>query len=65
MSTTATPESTEALEVELPVCPRCLRVGKIPTGWFGGKDFCNGGSANSHPRVKMKKAKFRQIEEAK
>lgn len=52
--------ATEALSVELPVCPikDCRRVGKIPAGHFGGKEYCSGPIENSHKKVRMKRRTF-------
>jgi hypothetical protein len=56
---------TEALTVDLPVCPieSCRRVGKIPFGHYGGKEFCSGPMGNSHKKARMKKQTFRLVEE--
>jgi hypothetical protein len=63
MPATATPKPVEALDVQLPVCPICLRVGKIPLGHFGGKSTCSGPIGESHKRVSMKPRLFREVED--
>jgi hypothetical protein len=60
---TATSKPTEGVEVVLPRCPSCGRVGKIPIGHFGGKEFCSGPMGEGHKKVRMKKAAFRLVEE--
>jgi hypothetical protein len=61
MSATA----TQPLTVTLPVCPveSCRRIGKIPIGHFGGKEFCSGPIGEGHKKVRMKKATFQMVEE--
>jgi len=56
----------ETLTVELPVCPigHCRRIGKIPVGHYGGKEFCSGPMGNTHKKVRMQKRTFRLVEEA-
>lgn len=56
-------ESAGTVEVQLPVCPECQRVGKIPVDHFGGKEFCFGPNGQSHKKVRMKKGTFRMVEE--
>jgi hypothetical protein len=60
---TRTPKSSETLTVVLPVCPKCRRVGKIPAGYFGGKEYCSGPMANGHKKVRMEKRTFELVEE--
>jgi hypothetical protein len=56
--------ATETLTVELPVCPveSCRRVGKIPLGLYGGKEYCAGPTGNGHKKVRMVKGKFELVE---
>lgn len=56
--------TTEALEVQLPICLECQRVGKIPVGHYGGKEFCSGPIGHGHKKVRMKKATFRKVDDA-
>ena len=61
--TTVAPKTAEAVEVELPFCPTCKRIGKIPVGHFGGKESCSGPIREKHPSVRMKKRTFRLVED--
>jgi hypothetical protein len=46
------------LSVELPVCPTCDRIGKLPSH-LTRKDWCNGGvGKRQHKAVKMQKRVF-------
>jgi hypothetical protein len=45
--------SRTALQVELPVCPACSHVSKIPAGLFSGKGYCSGPADNRHKRMRM------------
>jgi len=60
MPATASAEK-QALEVDLPVCPTCLRVGKHPEGQYKG--FCVGPASETHRRVKTTRRRFREIME--
>jgi hypothetical protein len=62
-SAAATPKAQETLRVELPVCPICRRPGKIPAGYFGGKEYCAGPIAEPHKKVRMEKGTFELVEE--
>jgi hypothetical protein len=59
----AAPKSSEALTVDLPVCPTCQRVGKIPAGYYGGKEYCSGPMGEGHKKVRMVKRTFELVSE--
>lgn len=63
MSVTTTPKAPETLRVELPVCPQCHRIGKIPVGYYGGKEFCSGPMGQGHKKVRMTKRIFELVED--
>lgn len=50
------------LEVTLPVCDQCGRVGPLPLS-VARKDHCNGGLKNPHRQIRMKPRKFRLVED--
>lgn len=50
------------LSVELPCCPVCGRVGKLPAH-ITRKDWCNGGVANPHKVAKMERRTFVEVRE--
>lgn len=50
------------LTVLLPVCPTCKRVGKIPAGYYGGKEYCSGPAKEGHKKVRMEKRTFALVE---
>lgn len=54
--------TTEPLTVELPVCPKCGLVGKLPAH-ITRKDWCNGGAGKSHKVAKMERRVFREVRE--
>lgn len=54
----------DPLLVELPCCPVCGRIGKLPVNHFGGKSLCGGPVGNSHRRVSMKPRLFREVVES-
>jgi hypothetical protein len=49
------------LTVELPVCDRCGRVGKVPAAQFAGKDMCTGPANAPHSKVRTKKVRFQEV----
>lgn len=53
--------ATALLTVELPVCPTCRLVGKLPTNQFVGKGMCTGPVNASHPKVRMKVVRFQEV----
>jgi len=63
MATATAPKASEALTVELPVCPECKRVGKIPAGYYGGKEYCSGPAKDGHKKVRMEKRTFEMVGE--
>jgi hypothetical protein len=48
-------------EVELPVCPECGHISKLPAGLFSGKGFCSGPKDAQHKRVPMERRVFREV----
>ena len=60
---TAAPEAQETLQVRLPVCPTCRRVGKLPADHFRGKEYCVGSLGQGHKKVRMEKRTFELVEE--
>jgi len=50
------------LSVELPVCPQCGRIGKLPAH-ITRKDWCNGGAGKTHKVAKMEKRVFVEVRE--
>jgi hypothetical protein len=50
--------SPAALSVELPVCPACSHVSKVPAGLFSGQGFCKGPKGAPHKRVRMEVRRF-------
>lgn len=46
------------LEVTLPCCPTCSRVGKMPGDVYAGKTWCVGRTTERHKRVQMQPRKF-------
>jgi hypothetical protein len=54
------PTMTAPIEVELPVCPRCGRVGKQP-GATRISFSCSGGVKTPHPRTAMVARRFREV----
>lgn len=54
----------ERVEVILPVCPECRRVGKIVPANHTAvvKNFCRGPRDAEHPKTRMVDCKFRQVE---
>jgi hypothetical protein len=65
MATAAIDKASERLTVVLPVCPveTCRRVGKIPAGYYGGKEYCSGPMGNGHKKVRMVKRTFELVGE--
>jgi hypothetical protein len=63
MATATAPKSSETVEVELPMCPTCGRVSKLPVGYFGGKTYCHGPIGEKHKPIRMRPATFRLVEE--
>ena len=53
------------LTVELPVCPRCGHVSKVPAGLFSGDNYCAGPKSAIHKRVRMEVRKFRELPQPK
>jgi hypothetical protein len=51
----------DPLSVELPVCPTCSHVSKIPAGLFSGKGFCSGPKEYPHKRVRMVPRTFAEV----
>ena len=51
------------ITIELPVCPQCGHVSKIPAGLFSGKSFCSGPKVEPHKRVKMIDRRFVEARE--
>lgn len=49
------------IEVELPVCPICGHVGKMPAGIFGDKTWCRGPNKAQHPRERKVPHHFRDM----
>lgn len=50
------------LEVELPVCPTCLNIGKQP-GQSPMQFDCTGPAGAIHKRAKMSKRLFREVQD--
>jgi hypothetical protein len=53
-----------AIEVELPVCGKCGRAGKIPRNSTNGKIlnfYCTGGEGRTHRKEKMEYRRFREV----
>jgi hypothetical protein len=46
--------------VELPVCPTCGHIGKLPSH-FTRKDWCNGPAGSSHKSIRMEKRVFVEV----
>ena len=46
--------------ITLPVCPICEHVGALPRT-VARKDYCNGGTRNSHKQVRMVPVKFKEL----
>jgi hypothetical protein len=63
MATATAPKTSEALTVVLPVCPQCKRVGKIPAGYYGGKEYCSGPAKDGHKKVRMVRRTFELVAE--
>jgi hypothetical protein len=51
----------KALTVDLPVCPTCLRVGKIPGTAYHGKQKCAGPQGNGHKITTMESRTFKEV----
>ena len=51
------------LKVDLPVCPTCSHVSKIPAGIFSGKGFCSGPKGASHKKIRMEARQFQEVRE--
>ncbi|MGH7215020.1 MAG: hypothetical protein ACREIT_09685 [Tepidisphaeraceae bacterium] len=51
---------TAPIEVELPVCPRCGRVGKQPRATRISFS-CTGAAKTPHPRTAMVVRRFREV----
>lgn len=51
----------ELLTVELPCCPQCGHVSKLPAGIFSGQGFCAGPKGAPHKRVRMQPRKFVEV----
>jgi len=62
MATAAVAKTSEPLTVVLPVCPKCKRVGKIPAGHYGGKEYCSGPLGEGHKKVRMVKRTFELVD---
>lgn len=56
-----TATEVKPLEVELPVCPECLKVGPQPKHAGRVSNACTGGVHNPHPRRSMEYRPFREI----
>lgn len=53
-------KGTPLIRVELPVCPSCGHVGKLPQrGKF--KSYCTGPAGATHKRVQMEPRTFREV----
>jgi hypothetical protein len=63
MTTAAIDKAPERITVVLPVCPTCKRVGKIPAGYYGGKEYCSGPMGDGHKKVRMVKRTFEMVGE--
>jgi hypothetical protein len=61
--TAAIDKASERITVVLPVCLECKRVGKIPAGYYGGKEYCSGPMGEGHKKVRMVKRTFELVEE--
>ncbi len=46
------------LVVDLPVCPKCSHVSKVPAGLFSGEHFCGGPKKAPHKRERMQTRTF-------
>jgi hypothetical protein len=53
--------TTAAITVELPVCPECEHVSKVPAGLFSGDNFCGGPKKAPHKRCRMEVRKFVEV----
>jgi hypothetical protein len=53
------------LTVDLPVCPTCRRVGKLPSAQFAGKDLCTGPYNEPHKKVRMQTVRFQEVAASK
>lgn len=47
--------------VELPCCPTCGLIGKLPTNQFVGKGMCTGPSNATHSKVRMTSVTFKEV----
>lgn len=56
--------TNELIEVELPVCERCNKAGKIPNQEVQGKFYCTGADGHRHKREQMKPRLFREVPDA-
>jgi len=53
--------ATRLLRVELPVCPLCERVGKMPGSAYGGKEKCAGPQGKGHKIAVMETRTFKEV----
>jgi hypothetical protein len=63
MATAAIEKASERITVVLPVCLECKRVGKIPAGYYGGKEYCAGPLDEGHKKVRMVKRTFELVDD--
>lgn len=53
--------ATKPLTVELPTCPVCHLVGKIPGTAYHGKAKCSGPAGNGHKVTVMETRTFKEV----
>jgi hypothetical protein len=51
----------KAITVDLPTCPVCLNVGKLPADSYSGKQACVGPRESRHKRTKMEPRTFKEV----
>lgn len=49
------------ITVELPTCPICNHVSKIPAGLFSGQGYCRGPKDAPHKRMRMVSRQFVEV----
>jgi len=54
--------TTQPITIQLPYCPRCGRVGKLPTTGYRGAMLCTGPAGAIHKRTRMEPKTFVEVE---
>jgi len=51
------------LTVDLPTCPECEHVSKVPASLWSGKGFCKGPKGAPHKKERMVVRQFQEVRE--